>query len=101
MFGPAGNAAAAEGQGLCPWNPTKGLCPLDPRQGRSPWNPSPGVVGREGACVAADVLTAGQNVSSDAGPLPSNHSNGWIAKAPPLLGVQGAKPLAGFQGRSP
>ena len=35
---------AKQGQGLCPWNPTRGRCPLDSRQGQSPWNPSLGVV---------------------------------------------------------
>ncbi len=31
-------------------------------------------------------------------PLPRPNQNEWIPKAPPLVGVQGATPLGGFQG---
>ena len=92
-----------QGQGLCPWNPTRGRCPLDSRQGRSPWNPSLGVVGREG----------GMPVPSSDRPLPVWHGtrscpppvqttpNGWIAKALPLLGGPGGQSPPGGSRASP
>src|ERR1700721_1242121 len=80
---PKSSNSRGKGQGLCPWNPTKRLCPLVPRQGRSPWNPSLGEAGR---------LTPA--------PLPSSLSNGWIAKALPLLvGPGGQSPPGGSTGK--
>src|SRR5271166_661635 len=81
-----------------PLDPTKGRCPLDPRQGRSPWNPLLWFGdGRDGGAVAIALACAGAMATAPPS-LPSPNQNGWIAKALPLLGVQGAKPPGGFQG---
>ena len=34
-------------------------------------------------------------------PLPITHSHGWSPEAPPLVGVQGAKPPGGVRGGAP
>ena len=87
-------------RGFAP-DPTRGLCPLDSRQGRSPWNPSLGAVGREGAQRSPLPSWIGDRRSSRSwraqAPSRPTAPNGWIAKALPLLGVQGAKPLDGFR----
>ena len=103
---PGASPEPKQGQGLCP-RPPKGRCPLDPRQGRalgtrplvglregrSGW---PGLPRFKPAIAGFNRDSPGQTWNAP----PSTQPNEWIPKAPPLVGVQGAKPPGGFQGRA-
>ena len=91
--------------GALPLDPTRGRCPLDSRQGRALGTRSLAAV-REGRCVAGlgcpdqggDCRRDPGNPDRPRNAPPSPQPNEWIPKAPPLVGVQGARPPGGFQG---
>src|SRR5208282_159060 len=91
--------------GLRPWTPPEGAALWTPAKGRGPWNPS--LIWGAGWGTEAGLgcrHRAGKR-RRDGGspdrPQPPSlapKQNGWIPKASPLVGVQGAKPPGGFQG---
>ena len=86
--------------GALPLDPTRGRCPLDLPPRAEPLEPFHGVgCGREGTGQTNAVRCDGPRWS---GRSPPSHSppHGWSPEAPPLVGVQGAKPPGGFQGRA-
>ena len=97
--------------------PTKarGFAPGPPPRGSAPWIPAKGGalgtrplvgvrkggVGRLGCRLRIGWSPLRRAATQPAhSPLPHPNQNGWIPKAPPLVGVQGAKPPAGSRGRA-
>ena len=76
--GKAGASPRDPDQGRCPWTPPRA----------SPWDPFILVVEWEGADRDLEWSMSAPSHST---------TNRRIAKALPLLGVEGAKPLAGFR----
>ena len=96
-----------EGQGLCPGTPPRGSAPWIPAKGTAlgtlhfGWMAGGACTVRLGCLRAGGRRLAGSRGARCRPPPPSNQ-NGWIAKAPPLLGGPGGKaPLVGLQGQSP
>ncbi len=56
--------------------------------------------GRVGRALVPAVMTAGTSALPTR-PLPITHSRSWSPEAPPLVGVQGAKPPGGVRGEAP
>src|SRR5208337_4243630 len=83
--GPQGNRVNQSKTRASPLDPTKGRCPLEAFT----------CVWGEGGGTGAGL---GGRPARPRSPLPHPKHNGWIPKAPPLVGVQGAKPPGGFQG---